>query len=333
MTGSSEDSLIAFGSLGGTITMTPSRSSGGIEPRLSANDLLASVPGLSELAAVRTETLSTIPGASLQPRDVLAAVDWARTQVDAGASGVVLAQGTDTLEETSYLAELFWDRPEPLIFTGAMRGAAQLSADGPANVLAACHVALSPQARGSGVLVVMDNIVHLASRVRKMHSTSLSAFQSPDGGAIGSVVEGAAWLRSNDRRGAPLPTPLRNPTVPVLETFLGDDGKLLRALRGSGMDGMVIGAFGVGHVSAGLADEIASATAEYPVVISTRTGHGGTLKSTYEFAGSEIDVQRRGAILSGMLDARKSRLLLWALLSGNASREQIISEFGERGER
>ncbi|MCU1546950.1 MAG: hypothetical protein JWP30_2050 [Homoserinimonas sp.] len=323
--------IIAFGSLGGTITMTPARASRGIEPSLNAEGLLASVPGLGELAEVRTATLSTIPGASLQPLDIVGAVRWAQEQVDAGASGVVLAQGTDTLEETSYLAELYWDRPEPLVFTGAMRGAAQLSADGPANVLAACQVAMSTAARNAGVLVVLDNVVHLATRVRKAHSTALGAFQSLDGGAIGSVREGHVRLNASARIGVPLSAPSGDPQVPALETYLGDYGSILRSLRGSPLDGVVISAFGVGHVSTGLADEIAAAAAEFPVVVASRTGSGGTLASTYGFSGSELDLQRRGAIMAGSLDGRKSRLLLWALLGSGASLQQIRSEFGERG--
>lgn len=325
--------MVAFGSLGGTITMTRSASSGGIEPSLNAGDLLASVPGLAEVADIRPATLASVPGASLRPDDVLAALDWARTQVETGARGVVLAQGTDTIEETAYLAELYWDRPEPLVVTGAMRGPGQMPADGPANLLAACQVALAPAARDIGVLVVLDGTAHMATRVRKTHSTALNAGRSPDGGPAGGIVEGDVWLRPERRVGAPLDRPTSDAYVPMLETYLGDDGSVLRTLLAAGLDGVAVGGFGVAHTSTGLADRLAAAARTVPVVVSTRTGSGGTLSRTYGFQGSEIDLQSRGVILSGALDTRKSRLLLWALLSCGASAERVRSEFASRGRR
>src|ERR1700753_1146450 len=100
--------VVAFGSLGGTITMTPAQDSAAIEPTLKADDLVAAVPGLVDVADVRARTLASVPSASLTAADVLTALDWARAEVDAGADGVVIAQGTDTLEETAYLADLLW---------------------------------------------------------------------------------------------------------------------------------------------------------------------------------------------------------------------------------
>ncbi|TQN43483.1 asparaginase [Blastococcus colisei] len=333
MTGRSRP-LVAFGSLGGTITMTPFPSSGGIEPRLTAEDLAASVPGLDGVAEVRVATLARVPSASLLPQDVVDAVAWAREQVAAGAAGVVLAQGTDTLEETSFLAGLYWDLPEPLVVTGAMRGPAQASPDGPANLLAACRVATAPAFRDAGVLVVLDDTVHAARTVRKTHSWSLGAFHSADGGPVGQVVEGAVHVHRLPRRGAPLPRPRTDPDVPLLETFLGDDGALLRTVREHGARGVAISAFGAGHTSTGLAEEISTTVAAgIPVVVSTRTGAGGTLTGTYGFAGSEIDLQARGAVLTGALDARKSRLLLWALLAGGVPRERVTGHFLEHSGR
>src|SRR5262245_21266668 len=168
--------LVALGSLGGTITMTSTSPHSGVTPTAGADDLVAAVPGLDAVAEVHATTLRAVPSASLTFDDVLAALAWARGEVEAGAAGVVLVQGTDTLEETAYLLDLFWERAEPLVVTGAMRPPQHAGADGPANLLASVATAVSPQMHDAGVVVVLDDEVHAASRVRKTDSTALHAF-------------------------------------------------------------------------------------------------------------------------------------------------------------
>lgn len=327
---------VGFASLGGTITMAPQSSDGTIVPTLTAEDLVASVPGLGELATLDVHTLSRSPGASLTPRDVIDAVAWARDQVDRGCDGVVIAQGTDTLEETAFLAELLWDREQPLVFTGAMRGPAKSSADGVANLLAATRAAVSAGLRGTGVSVVIDDTIHLASRVRKNHSYALWAFESPNGGPIGTVVEDQVRLGAIPPRREPIrlaETIDEVVVVPLLETFLGDDGSLLDSAIERGARGVVIAAFGAGHLPLATAEVVSRVSADVPIVVATRTGRGGTLSSTYGFPGSETDLLRRGAILSGMLDERKARMLLWLLVASGASKKAIAAEVLARGSR
>jgi L-asparaginase len=318
---------ISVGALGGTIAMGTVAGRSGVVPTLTAESLVGSIPELGSVAPIRATTLSKLPGASLAPRDVLDALDWAVTEIESGSAGVVIAQGTDTLEETAYLADLHWSRPEPLVFTGAMRSPRQPSADGPANLVAACRVAASAACRRVGVLVVLDDQIHQARAVRKDHSTALSAFASPTVGPLGTLIEGRVSIHRQPYPRSTLTRPTSDPYVPVLETFLGDDGSTLRAVVGAGARGVTIAAFGVGHVSAPMATEIERTARDIPVVVSSRARAGGTLRNTYGFEGSEMDLVKRGAILSGMLDHRKSRILLWALLAGGLSIHEIKAAF------
>ncbi|SFL49893.1 asparaginase [Geodermatophilus ruber] len=321
---------VVVGSLGGTITMTPPSTGGGALPTLAAADLVRDVPGLAEVADLAACTLRTVPGAWLTPLDVAAVAEWARAQ---DADGVVVVQGTDTIEETAYLLDLYWDRPEPLVVTGAMRTPAVAGADGPANLLAATVVAAAAASRGRGALVVLDDQVHAAARVRKTDSIALHAFTSGAFGPVGRVHERRVTYAGRAARWPRLPGPSagRNPRVALLETHLGDTGELLRLVLDAGHDGVVLAGFGAGHVPAALAETVSAAVERGPVVLAGRTGGGPVLGGTYGFVGSEQDLLARGVVPAGWLDPRKARLLLWALLAGGTEPAQVRATITARG--
>ena len=324
---------VAVASLGGTITMTPAAAGAAVTPSLHAADLVRAVPGLDEVAELSAVTLRTEPGAWLTPVEVVAVGEWARRQVADGADGVVVVQGTDTIEETAYLLGLHWDRPQPLVVTGAMRAPTAAGADGPANLLAATVVAAATASRDRGALVVLNDDVHAAARVRKTDTVAMHAFSSAPFGPVGRVHE-----RSVTYAGAPgpwpalpAPRPGHDPRVALLETHLGDRGDLLRLVADAGYDGIVLAGFGAGHVSAALADVVGEVAARCPVVLASRTGGGPVLRSTYGFVGSERDLLARGVVPAGWLDPRKARLLLWALLAAGHGVEEIRATVTARG--
>jgi L-asparaginase len=325
---------VAAASLGGTITMTSASGDGqGARPSLSAEQLLTSVPSLAEIAQLRATTLSTLPGASLTFDDVVRALHWARTEIADGVSGAILIQGTDTIEETAYLLDLYWDQQAPLVVTGAMRSPQTPGADGPANLSAAVRVAAADVSRRRGVLVVMNDEVHAARRTRKIRASGPAAFASPSFGPVGYLDEGRPVYASSgeDRRVLPLPDPFVTPRVALLETFLGDNGEILDALCATNdFRGVVLAGFGVGHVSSSMADVVEKAAGSIPVVLATRTGAGSTHHNTYGFDGSESDLISRGAIPAGWLDARKARVLLMCLLAAGTARSDIRAEFARR---
>ena len=332
---------IAVASLGGTITMTPGTTGAGVTPTLGADDLIAAVPGLQRIASIETATLASLPGASLSFADVLSALDWAEAAVARGAHGVVLIQGTDTLEETAYLLDLHWSRPEPLVVTGAMRSPGVPGADGHANLLASVQTAASSPCGPLGAVVVMNDEVHAASRARKSHAASTAAFVSPVFGPIGVVSEGRVVYSNRPSRRTQLdrPPPGVYPRVAMIDASLGDDGTLLRLARSDGYGGAVISAFGAGHVPFDLAAAISEAIGTaiddtgtaMTVVFASRTGAGSTLRHTYAFTGSESDLIARGALPAGWLDPYKARVLLWSLLAAGASPQRIRDEFVRRG--
>ncbi len=319
---------VAVFGMGGTIAMGASRG-GGVVPALTPEQLLAAVPGLGD-AGIELEVVDfrQVPGASVTFEDVASLFEAIRgVDVD----GVVVTQGTDTIEETSYLLDLAYGGDMPVVVTGAMRNPTLAGADGPANLLAAIQVAASAEARGQGCLVVFADEVHAARRVRKTHSTSVGTFRSPNGGPLGYVVEGAARMVQRVERRAVVPfSEGRSATVAVVTALLGDDGVLLEGLDGR-VDGLVVAAFGAGHLPAGWVEPLVRLVARMPVVLASRTGGGSVLERTYGFAGSEKDLRERGLIPAGFLDPLKARLLLRQLLATGADDAAIRAAFAEAG--
>ncbi|MBC6450313.1 asparaginase [Actinokineospora sp. HBU206404] len=319
--------MVVFG-LGGTIAMTAD-SGGGVVPTLSVEQLVAAVPGLAESGIdVEVEDFRRVPGASLSFDDLDALAAEVERRLDGGADGVVISQGTDTIEETAYFLDLVHTRAEPVVVTGAMRNPTLAGADGPANLLAAIRTAASPPARDLGALVVFADEIHAACRVRKTHSTSGGTFQSPNGGALGYVVEGDARILNRPVRWLPAQVdgPAGQPTVALVTMTLGDDGTVLDAVADRA-DGLVVAAFGVGHVPSGVVDRLGLVAARIPVVLASRTGSGPVLTETYAFPGSESDLLGRGLIPAGFLDPLKARILLRHLLSRGASLASIRDAF------
>ncbi|TDV49004.1 asparaginase [Actinophytocola oryzae] len=319
---------VAVISMGGTIAMAPS-ASGGIVPSLGADDLVASVPGLAELdVKITTESLRSLPSPSLGFADLVALSTRVRQEIAAGAVGVVVTHGTDTIEETAFFLDLTVPDDAPVVVTGAMRHPHSAGPDGPANLYAAIRVALSPDARRIGTLVVMSDEIHGARFVRKNHTSSTGAFVSPGFGPIGFVVEGDPRLRGIARTGLTLPADPRVSDVRVglVTVAMGDDGALLRR-AGDLFDGLVIAGLGAGHVPAAMVPVVADQAVRIPVVLSTRTGAGSVLRHTYGYPGSERDLLDRGLIQSGFLDPAKSRVLLTLLLAVEANPTAIVEAF------
>ncbi|TDB73235.1 asparaginase [Micromonospora sp. KC723] len=322
---------MVFG-LGGTIAMT-SGTGEGVSPTLSAGDLVDAVPGLAS-AGIDIEVVDfrRRPGASLTFADIAALATAATHELAAGAAGVVITQGTDTIEETAYLLDLLHQRPEPVVVTGAMRNPTMAGADGPANLLAAIQTAASPAARDKGCLVVLADEIHAARWVTKTHSTSGATFRSSDTGPIGYVTEGAVRLltRVPHRLTTPTPRQAEHARVGLYTVSLDDDATLLDAI-GRHCDGLVVAGFGVGHVPEPLVDTLTALAERIPVILASRTPAGPMLTRTYGFPGSESDLLARGLIPAGWLHPYKARILLRALLAAQAKPQDIAPAFAVAG--
>jgi L-asparaginase len=314
--------------LGGTIASSAEPGEGAAI-RVSGADLLRSIPAAAAVAAVSVQTVRMVPSADLRLADVLDLRSAVQAAIADGAAGVVVTQGTDTLEETSYALDLLTRFDEPIVFTGAMRNLSVPGTDAPANLLAAIRVAAHPCARGAGVLVVMNDEIHAARHVRKRHTSAPSTFGSPLTGPAGYVSEDRVRLltRPNGRLYIPGIAGPHECRIAQLAVSFDDDGLLLAAVPGLGYQGLVLSAFGGGHVPAWVAPVLGDLCGQMPVVLASRTNSGEVLRATYGYPGAEIDLIERGLIPSAGLDAAHSAVLLRLLLLAGVPRADIGGYF------
>ncbi len=306
---SPKPSRLAVIGLGGTIAT--SKGTQGLEPTRAIEALLQELPLDPALVQLEPHNLALGPSASLDFDDVMRVAAQIRHSVDGGCVGAVVVQGTDTIEEVAFALELLMPAGIPVVVTGAMRSAAQLGADGPANLVAALTVARVTKGE-HGVLVVLNDEVHAARYVRKAHTTSPAAFRSGEGGLVGRIHEGTYVRLAGALPALPkfMPKAAVWPRVALLKIGFGDDGALLDAVRAPLFQGCILEAMGGGHVPAALLDGIAQIATEMPVILTSRTGEGGVCAHTYDYIGSELDLQRRGVALGGRLSALKARIML-----------------------
>ena len=314
-------------SLGGTIASTGAGE--GAVPRLEASAFVDLVAARRPDVILEALALRLKASAALDFTDVIELAAAVRRALDEGCAGVVVTQGTDTMEESAFALDLLIDDERPVVVTGSMRTPLEAGADGPANLVAAVSVAASPAARGLGTVVVMNDQVHAARLVRKTHATNPATFTSPGAGPLGWVAEDVVRIALRPGAWTARPHAPRTavPPVALLSSALGDDARLVDAVVGAGYHGLVLEAFGAGHVHPDALARLARALEVMPVVFASRTGSGAPLRATYGFVGSERDLLGLGLVSAGTLDARKARVLLSLLLAGGADRDDVTRTF------
>ena len=323
---------VAVIGMGGTIAMMPT-DAGAIAPAVSPAELMGTIPGLGAVPAeISGIELRRLPSPSIGFGDLAALIEVIDEQLAAGCCGVVVTQGTDSIEETSYALNLRYGADTPVVLTGAMRSPTEAGADGPANLLAAIAVATSSHTQQRGVQVVMADEIHDARWVRKTHSVGLAAFASPVTGPVGYVIEGSARFVAapGPRMVIPLPATRADPRVCLITMSLGDDGHLLGAVD-ENVAGVVIAGFGAGHVPAALAERIGGIAARVPTVLTTRVDSGPSTTRIYGYPGSEQDLLGRGLISGGLLHPLKARILLRELLTSSVDTATIAEAFAAAG--
>ena len=289
---------------------------------MTGSELLQELPQLQEVAQIQLEQLTNLDSADLQFQHWIQLVKRIREcfAVSPELAGVVITHGTNTMEETAWLLELLIDDPRPVVLVGAMRPATALSADGPLNLFQAVQVAGSSQARGHGVLVVMDGQIHGAKAVTKVATQGVGAFQSPDFGPLGWVDDSGVHLPvATGSRSVPFATlalPLQWPEVAILYGCVDPSSAMVLALLRAGVNGVVWTGTGAGQLSAGERDAIKTWPGVLPLMLrSSRCGSGPVHPSELQ--------DELGLLPAGTLNPQKARILLLLVLIAGMERDEL----------
>jgi L-asparaginase len=304
-------SSVAVVFTGGTISMRHDPVAGGNVPVLSGADLLATVPGLDEIATVIPIDRGLTPASHFTfPAlfEIWATVD--RALANDEVVGAVVVQGTDTIEETAFFFDLLHRGSKPVVVTGAMRSASEPDYEGPANIRDAVRCAASAELRDAGVVVVLAGSIEPADDVIKTHTAKFDTFQSLNFGRLGTVA--GSEVRVDRARGPrrQVTTKTAAERVRLVVATVAADGQEIEALRAAGADGFVVAATGAGNTSPLLLAAATRAIADgLPVVLTTRSP-AGEVTAAYAFPGGGATWVRAGALLSGHLGGPKARVAL-----------------------
>jgi L-asparaginase len=327
---------------GGTI----SNRTGG---RLSADELVASMPGLDRYVRPETEQFANTSSSALtlaQWLDLARRIN-ALLADEPDLAGVVVTSGTDTLEETAYFLDLTVRSDKPVVVVGSMRNPSTLGYEGAANLLEGFRVAGSPDARGKGVLVVLNDEINSARDVTKTDALRLNTFQSRGYGVLGVVdADRVVFYRSVVKRHTAasefdVSSITELPRVDIVMTYQGASGDIIKAMVDQGARGIVLATAGAGATSGTQPEGIQYALDKGVfVVTSTRTGSGRIAsrpRGTSPAAAASNDEGRPPAARAGQerriaaedLAPVKARILLMLALTRSAEGAEIQRMFTE----
>ncbi|MEK5442536.1 asparaginase [Fredinandcohnia sp. FSL W7-1320] len=259
------------------------------------------------------------PGPHLTPQLAISLCEFLEENQDY-YHGFVVLQGTDTIEEFSYLVSLILDISKPVVFTGAMKSLNEHYSDAFGNIISAIRIACYIKKRD--ILVTLNEKIFLPEDIIKTHSSNIDSFQSDKICPIGIITEEIPQFFYHTKRNKVFDRKIEK-RVEILKVSLGCDPLLLEYCIEKGTRGIVIEGFGAGNVPLEWTQSIKKAVLnKIPVVLATRCTHGYA-KPLYGYEGGGKRLEDYGVIISENLSAAKARIKLMVLLGQTESKDLL----------
>jgi L-asparaginase len=316
---------------GGTIAgaAATSTQAGYTSGAVTIDAMLTAVPGIRDLANVRGEQISNVGSQDMSFDIMLTLAKRINELLAKGdVDGIVVTHGTDTMEETAFFLNLVVKSDKPVVMVGSMRPSTAVSADGPLNLYNAVGVAVDPNAKGRGVLVVMNDWIQAAHSLTKTSTTAVQTFMSPLRGIVGTANYG-----KNDFYNSPewkhtvksefdVTGVTKLPRVDIIFACADMPPDLIDASASSGAKGIVIAGVGNGNMNKVSLDAASRAAKKGMVVVrSSRVPTGSVGRNV------EVNDDDMGFVASDELNPQKSRILLSLALLKPRSNGEIQKLF------
>lgn len=296
--------------------------------------LVKAVPQISQIADVRVEQVVNVNSSDITLDNWLTLAKRIHQIIaeTPAVAGFVITSGTNTLEETAYFLNLTIKSDKPVVVVGSMRPSTAISADGPLNLLNAVRTAISPEAKGKGTLIVLNDEIGAARDTTKTNTLRVETFKSPELGLLGYVDEDKiSFYRTSTKRHTTnsefdVRSLTQLPKVVILYSYIDSDPTLIKTVINGGAKGIVFAGTGNGALSAPeeavLKDVAAMPAATRPALVrSSRVGNGRTTPT------AEYDAL--GVIPSDTLNPQKARILLMLALTRTTDPKEIRRIFSE----
>jgi len=239
--------------------------------------------------------------------------------------GIVVTHGTDTYEETAYYLNLVVNSDKPVVMVASMRPATAISADGPMNLFMGVVVASQDEAKGRGVLCIMNNEIHYAAEITKYMTVNLSTMKSPNRGLAGKVDAQIVRFFSPTVKKHTLNSELHIsnditelPQVEIIYAHANMKRNMIDAAVKSGAKGLVIAGVGDGNMTSIAVDALAEHAKNGIIIVrSSRVGMGAVKRNI------EVNDDEKGFIAAMELNPSKSRILLQLALLKNVRLDDI----------
>ncbi len=296
---------------------------------VSIDAMVAAVPGIEKLADIKGEQISNVGSQDMSFEILLKVAKRINELLSTPAvDGIVITHGTDTMEESAFFLNLTVKSDKPVVMVGSMRPSTAVSADGPLNLYNAVAVAGDPQAKGRGVLVVMNDQIHAAHSLTKTSTTAIQTFMSPLRGVVGVTAYGKNDWYNNPpwKHTSQSEFDISNVTkLPRVDIVFADEDMepdLIDASVTAGAKGIVIAGVGNGNMNKVSVDAAARAVQKGVIVVRSSRVATGMVDRNVEVKDDEL-----GFIASDELNPQKSRILLMLALLQPRSPAQIQELF------
>jgi glutamyl-tRNA(Gln) amidotransferase subunit D len=279
-------------STGGTIASKVDYRTGAVTSQFSAGEIISAIPELEEIANYRARVIYQILSENMRAEYWIKLAQSVAEEISAGAKGVIITHGTDTMMYTAAALSFMLKTPVPVVLVGSQRSSDRPSSDASMNAVCAATVAISDIAE---VCLLMHGTtsddycsIHRGTRVRKMHTSRRDAFQSINQAPLGQVdylSRNIQTFQPYRRRGeVELEVADRlEPKCALVKYTPGSSPEILNYYIDKGYRGIVLEGTGLGHVASDWIDGIKRATQEnIPVVITSQCLRGRICDRVYD---------------------------------------------------